>query len=576
MAHHTLIFAFGILGNIISIMMYLAPIPTFMRVYRNKTTEGFQSIPYVVALFAALVWVYYATLKSNDYLLLSINCFGCIVETIYVSVFIFYAPKKARVLTLQQGILSILGFSSIFALTHFLTKGINRLHIVGWFCVALSAAVFAAPLSILRLVIRTKSVEFMPFTLSLFLTLSAILWFLYGMLLRDFFIAMICYAIYNKRAQAEQPKLPEPKGIDGISKPSPIKSLDFVKAQEEGNEAPCRVQLAEYAKKSTEEFQSFPYLAALFSAMLWIYYATTKSNAFLLITINSFGCAIEAIYISLYIAYAPRQARMLTLALLVLLNFGGFCLILIIAQFFVKETNRRLVIKTKSVEFMPFCLSFFLTINAITWLFYGVVVKDFYIEMLLYIIYKNCKTPKTEPKMEAEILEHTIDIAKLTGGIDKIQQANILSDMEEENKRRLSKYPIHSHFKAYPPVQRFWVWVDLCPFSLLNTRRKKGPSSWMDLHGICSLRVPNILGFIFGILQMILYLVYRNYKPVEVEKKVQELSDHHIVDIEKLGATICELNPVVIPDPSNNGTKGVDHEEQTEKKEEAKGACQPN
>nr|GLL48711.1 bidirectional sugar transporter SWEET12-like [Ipomoea trifida] len=133
--------------------------PTFYQIYKKKTTEGFQSIPYVVALFSAMLWIYYAFLKSNTTLLITINSFGCFIETIYVCFYLFYATKKDR-----------------------------------------------------RQVIRTKSVEHMPFLLSVFLTLSAVAWFFYGLLLKDMNIAVpnvlgfifgilqiVLYAVYKNK-----------------------------------------------------------------------------------------------------------------------------------------------------------------------------------------------------------------------------------------------------------------------------------------------------------------------------------------------------------------------------------------
>lgn len=55
-----------------------------------------------------------------------------------------------------------------------------------------------------------------------------------------------------------------------------------------------------------------PYVVALFSSMLWFYYALLKKNAMLLITINSFGSMTEIIYIIMFIVYAPKETRVRT------------------------------------------------------------------------------------------------------------------------------------------------------------------------------------------------------------------------------------------------------------------------
>ncbi|XP_044501337.1 bidirectional sugar transporter SWEET12-like isoform X2 [Mangifera indica] len=141
-------FAFGLLGNAVSFAVFLAPLPTFYRVFKKKSTEGFQSVPYVVGLFSAMSWIYYATLKSNVFLLMTINAFGCFIETVYIAIFLAYAAKQARMLTLRLLILlNFGGFCVILLLSHFL-KGQTRLHVLGWVCVSFSVCVFAAPLSI--------------------------------------------------------------------------------------------------------------------------------------------------------------------------------------------------------------------------------------------------------------------------------------------------------------------------------------------------------------------------------------------------------------------------------------------
>ncbi|KAI3777681.1 hypothetical protein L1987_47482 [Smallanthus sonchifolius] len=238
LAHLTL--AFGLLGNFVSFMVFVSPLPTLYKVYKKKSSFGFQSAPYVVSLFSAMLWIYYALLKTNAMLIITINSVGCFVQTCYICFFLFYAPKKARMDSMKLIVLLIVvGFGLIVVLTQCLASGVTRGIIVGWICLVFSICVFLAPLGVLKQVIKTKSVEFMPLLLSVALTINAIIWFFYGLLLGDVNIAipnilgftfgiiqLILYFIYkNKKpvmdkkmvdfeekiSEMEKPKIPAPQ-----------------------------------------------------------------------------------------------------------------------------------------------------------------------------------------------------------------------------------------------------------------------------------------------------------------------------------------------------------------------------
>ncbi|CAN8273973.1 unnamed protein product [Cochlearia groenlandica] len=277
MTLNVLAFTFGIMGNIISFIVFLAPVPTFVRIFKKKSIEGFQSVPYVSALFSAMLWIYYAMQKDGSgFLLITINSVGCFIETIYIILFITFANKKARISTLKVlGLLNFLGFAAIILVCELLTKGSSREKVLGGICVGFSVCVFAAPLSIMRLVIRTKSVEFMPFSLSLFLTLSAITWLFYGLAIKDFYVAlpnilgaflgavqMILYIIfkYYKTSKAndetEKPKTVSDHSIDMVKLESTTLAnscdLKLVKSQAHGGD----LEGQNMEKKVTNQIQT--------------------------------------------------------------------------------------------------------------------------------------------------------------------------------------------------------------------------------------------------------------------------------------------------------------------------------
>ncbi|KAH1246034.1 Bidirectional sugar transporter SWEET14 [Glycine max] len=435
--------------------------PTFYQIYKKKSTEEFQSLPYVVALFSSMLWIYYALVKKDaSLLLITINSFGCVIETIYLAIFLIYAPSKTRLWTIKLLLmLNVFGFGAMLLSTLYLTTGSKRLTVIGWICLVFNISVFAAPLCIIKRVIKTKSVEFMPFSLSFFLTINAVMWFFYGLLLKDYYVAMVLYLIYRNAKTPDLPmKLQELNShtID-VGKLSRMEPSEPNHVTKNGNVISFMVFLAPlptfyqiYKKKSTDGFQSLPYIVALFSSMLWIYYALVKKDAsLLLITINSFGCVIETIYLAIFLIYAPSKTRLWTIKLLLMLNVFGFgamllstlylttgskrlsvigwiCLVLNISVFAAPLCIMKRVIKTKSVEFMPFSLSFFLTINAVMWFFYGLLLKDYYIalpntlgflfgiiQMVLYLIYRNAKPQGLEEQTKVQELNgHIIDVVK--------------------------------------------------------------------------------------------------------------------------------------------------------------------
>ncbi|XP_006654427.1 bidirectional sugar transporter SWEET1b isoform X1 [Oryza brachyantha] len=207
-------FLFGIAGNVIALFLFLSPVPTFWRIIRRKSTEDFSGVPYNMTLINCLLSAWYGLpfVSPNNMLVSTINGAGAVIETAYVVVFLVFASSHKTRLRMAGLASAVASAFAVVALVSLLAlHGQGRKLFCGVAATVCSICMYASPLSIMRLVIKTKSVEYMPFLLSLAVFLCGTSWFIYGLLGRDPFVTipngcgsflgavqLVLYAIYRK------------------------------------------------------------------------------------------------------------------------------------------------------------------------------------------------------------------------------------------------------------------------------------------------------------------------------------------------------------------------------------------
>ncbi|WMV57368.1 hypothetical protein MTR67_050753 [Solanum verrucosum] len=184
-------FAVGVIGNIISLILFLSPLPTFYRIWKKKSVEQFSPFPYLATFVNCGLWVLYGIplVHPHSILVVTINGTGLGIEVVYLMLFLLYSEKKKRmkIFLIIIGEIIFLGSLAILVLTLVQTHK-KRSTIVGCICMVGNILMYASPLAVMKLVIRSKSVEFMPFFLSLFSFLNGVSWTAYALIRLDAFI----------------------------------------------------------------------------------------------------------------------------------------------------------------------------------------------------------------------------------------------------------------------------------------------------------------------------------------------------------------------------------------------------
>ncbi|KAF3437249.1 hypothetical protein FNV43_RR20002 [Rhamnella rubrinervis] len=185
----------GIIGNVISFGLFLSPVPTFYKIAKKKDVEEFKPDPYIATVLNCMFWVFYGMpfVRPDSILVVTINSIGLVLELIYLSIFFTYARNN--------------GWSLM----------------VGIICDIFNIIMYTSPLTIMKKVITTKSVRYMPFYLSLTNFLNGSVWTAFALIKFDVYILvsnglgaisgavqLILYACYFRRTPKEDEDVVKP------------------------------------------------------------------------------------------------------------------------------------------------------------------------------------------------------------------------------------------------------------------------------------------------------------------------------------------------------------------------------
>ncbi|XP_054788164.1 bidirectional sugar transporter SWEET1-like isoform X2 [Prosopis cineraria] len=144
-------FLFGIFGNVFAMFLFLSPAITFFRIIKNRSTEKFSGIPYVMTLLNCLLSAWYGLpfVSPNNLLVSTINGAGAGTEIVYVLIFITLAPKKEKVKIIGLFSAVLIVFLVVVVVSLFALRDYPRKLLCGLLASIFSVVMYSSPFSIM-------------------------------------------------------------------------------------------------------------------------------------------------------------------------------------------------------------------------------------------------------------------------------------------------------------------------------------------------------------------------------------------------------------------------------------------
>uniref|UniRef100_A0A0D9VF47 Bidirectional sugar transporter SWEET n=1 Tax=Leersia perrieri TaxID=77586 RepID=A0A0D9VF47_9ORYZ len=144
--------AIGVVGNGTALVLFLSPVPTFIRIWKKGSVEQYSAVPYVATLLNCMMWVLYGlpAVHPHSMLVITINGTGMAIELTYIALFLAFSAGavRRRVLLLLAAEVAFVAAVAALVLSLAHTHD-RRSMIVGILCVLFGTGMYAAPLSVM-------------------------------------------------------------------------------------------------------------------------------------------------------------------------------------------------------------------------------------------------------------------------------------------------------------------------------------------------------------------------------------------------------------------------------------------
>ena len=178
----------GDIGMALAFLLFVSPLPTVKRIWNEGDSQAFSSDPYISGLLNCGVWTIYAlpSVTPNRTEPFITNVVGLLFQLSFCSIFLLFPSKTAHSLEknamLRKKFLGSCVFLAFALILAFLIypNPTEASGVLGGIASFLNVIMYAAPLSVMKKVWQSQSVEFMPLPLSVATFMCSFAWMCYG------------------------------------------------------------------------------------------------------------------------------------------------------------------------------------------------------------------------------------------------------------------------------------------------------------------------------------------------------------------------------------------------------------